>query len=100
MFEAPKALYRKGGAHFGSRFVFDEAFAELVRRFVADSAPGDVLTLVLGDSLSAEYGLPRGAGWVALLQEMPASIGRSTAQRTRTWSAPSRNHSVATYACS
>ena len=24
--------------------------------------------LVLGDSLSAEYGLPRGAGWVALLQ--------------------------------
>jgi acyl-CoA thioesterase-1 len=25
--------------------------------------------LVLGDSLSAEYGLPRGAGWVALLQK-------------------------------
>lgn len=25
--------------------------------------------LVLGDSLSAEYGLPRGAGWVALLQQ-------------------------------
>jgi acyl-CoA thioesterase-1 len=25
--------------------------------------------LVLGDSLSAEYGLPRGAGWVALLKE-------------------------------
>lgn len=25
--------------------------------------------LVLGDSLSAEYGLPRGKGWVALLQE-------------------------------
>lgn len=24
--------------------------------------------LVMGDSLSAEYGLPRGAGWVALLQ--------------------------------
>ena len=24
--------------------------------------------LVLGDSLSAEYGLPRGAGWVALMQ--------------------------------
>ena len=24
--------------------------------------------MVLGDSLSAEYGLPRGAGWVALLQ--------------------------------
>jgi acyl-CoA thioesterase-1 len=25
--------------------------------------------LVLGDSLSAEYGLPRGAGWVSLLQQ-------------------------------
>ncbi len=25
--------------------------------------------LVVGDSLSAEYGLPRGKGWVALLQE-------------------------------
>jgi acyl-CoA thioesterase-1 len=25
--------------------------------------------LVLGDSLSAEYGLPRGSGWVALLQD-------------------------------
>lgn len=25
--------------------------------------------LVLGDSLSAEYGLPRGTGWVALLQQ-------------------------------
>lgn len=25
--------------------------------------------LVLGDSLSAEYGLPRGAGWVALLEQ-------------------------------
>jgi len=26
------------------------------------------LVLVVGDSLSAEYGLPRGSGWVALLQ--------------------------------
>lgn len=32
----------------------------------AYSAPKTVL--VLGDSLSAEYGLPRGAGWVALLE--------------------------------
>ena len=24
---------------------------------------------MLGDSLSAEYGLPRGAGWVSLLQQ-------------------------------
>ena len=28
-----------------------------------------VKLLVLGDSLSAEYGLPRGSGWVALLQK-------------------------------
>ena len=25
--------------------------------------------LIVGDSLSAEYGLPRGRGWVALLQQ-------------------------------
>jgi acyl-CoA thioesterase-1 len=33
---------------------------------VASSAPA---ILVLGDSLSAEYGLARGAGWVALLEK-------------------------------
>ena len=33
---------------------------------VAHSAPKTLL--VLGDSLSAEYGLPRGTGWVALLE--------------------------------
>lgn len=38
------------------------------------------LILVVGDSLSAEYGLKRGSGWVALLQErlkkdkVPASV--------------------------
>ena len=31
------------------------------------SAAADPVLLVLGDSLSAEYGLPRGAGWVGLL---------------------------------
>ena len=34
---------------------------------LAHSAPKTVL--VLGDSLSAEYGLPRGSGWVALLEQ-------------------------------
>ncbi len=29
--------------------------------------------LVLGDSLSAEYGLPRGSGWVALLEKRMAT---------------------------
>ncbi|MCT9811960.1 arylesterase [Acidovorax sp. Be4] len=33
------------------------------------SAAKDPLILVLGDSLSAEYGLARGQGWVALLQQ-------------------------------
>jgi acyl-CoA thioesterase I len=31
--------------------------------------------LVVGDSLSAEYGLPRGAGWVALLEQRLAKEG-------------------------
>ncbi len=31
--------------------------------------------LVVGDSLSAEYGLPRGSGWVALLQSRLAREG-------------------------
>jgi acyl-CoA thioesterase I len=34
------------------------------------AAPGQTpVILVLGDSLSAEYGLPRGSGWVTLLQQ-------------------------------
>jgi acyl-CoA thioesterase-1 len=33
------------------------------------SAPRAPVVLVVGDSLSAEYGLARGQGWVALLQE-------------------------------
>jgi acyl-CoA thioesterase-1 len=43
---------------------------------VAAAAPGNtqptttpVVILVLGDSLSAEYGLKRGSGWVALLEQ-------------------------------
>ena len=31
--------------------------------------------LVMGDSLSAEYGLPRGSGWVSLLQQQLAKEG-------------------------
>ena len=33
--------------------------------------------LVLGDSLSAEYGLPRGSGWVALLEQRLAQEKRA-----------------------
>lgn len=41
------------------------------------AVPGTML--VLGDSISAEYGLPRGSGWVALLQQR---LG----QQASTWS--------------
>ncbi len=37
--------------------------------FALAAAPKPRTVLVLGDSLSAEYGLPRGSGWVALLQQ-------------------------------
>lgn len=33
--------------------------------------------LVLGDSLSAEYGLPRGTGWVALLEKRLQQVGKT-----------------------
>jgi acyl-CoA thioesterase-1 len=33
------------------------------------SSSPDPVILILGDSLSAEYGLPRGRGWVALLEQ-------------------------------
>ncbi|MCP5272425.1 MAG: arylesterase [Burkholderiaceae bacterium] len=33
------------------------------------ATPAGAVVLVVGDSLSAEYGLPRGTGWVALLQQ-------------------------------
>ena len=36
------------------------------------AAAGVPTVLVVGDSLSAEYGLPRGAGWVALLEKQLA----------------------------
>lgn len=38
----------------------------------AASAAGPFKLLILGDSLSAEYGLARGTGWVALLQKQLA----------------------------
>jgi acyl-CoA thioesterase-1 len=38
-------------------------------------APSAPVLLVLGDSLSAEYGLKRGSGWVALLERRLAEAG-------------------------
>ncbi|MGD9773264.1 arylesterase [Diaphorobacter sp.] len=43
------------------------------------AAQGAPVILVVGDSLSAEYGLPRGSGWVALLEQRLAQHnGRAT----------------------
>ncbi|WP_233161345.1 MULTISPECIES: arylesterase [unclassified Achromobacter] len=48
------------------------AFAQAPASQTAPAAPGSAATriiLVLGDSLSAEYGVERGSGWVPLLQK-------------------------------
>jgi acyl-CoA thioesterase-1 len=39
---------------------------------ISSWAQAKPVVLILGDSLSAEYGLPRGTGWVTLLQEQLA----------------------------
>ena len=39
----------------------------------ASPEPAERTVLVVGDSLSAEYGLPRGTGWVALLEKRLAA---------------------------
>ena len=47
-----------------------------VTAYAADapaSAPRERVILVVGDSLSAEYGLRRGSGWVALLEQRLAT---------------------------
>jgi len=65
----------------------------------ASAVPAPVL-MVFGDSLSAEYGLPQGSGWVALLerrlksenlgwQVVNASIsGETTEPTSNTWWQP------------
>ncbi|WP_409934416.1 arylesterase [Tepidimonas sp.] len=42
----------------------------------AQAAGSTPVVLVVGDSLSAEYGLARGSGWVALLEQRLAQAGR------------------------
>lgn len=41
----------------------------LAQTTAAPAAPEEPLILVVGDSMSVEYGLPRGRGWVALMEE-------------------------------
>ena len=55
--EAPAAALRAAGAKSGTE---------------TPPHPGGKTLLVLGDSLSAEYGLARGSGWVALLTQQLA----------------------------
>nr|WP_307727796.1 arylesterase [Massilia sp. TS11] len=49
------------------------ALALLLCAFAASAYSAPKTLLVLGDSLSAEYGLVRGAGWVALLEKKLAA---------------------------
>jgi acyl-CoA thioesterase-1 len=52
------------------------ALACLPVRAHAQAAGSTPVVLVVGDSLSAEYGLARGSGWVALLEQRLAQAGR------------------------
>lgn len=54
-----------------SRRGFGAAWLAAMLPALAHAAPasGAAVILVLGDSLSAEYGLARGSGWVALLEQ-------------------------------
>ncbi|HWP13836.1 MAG TPA: GDSL-type esterase/lipase family protein, partial [Ramlibacter sp.] len=47
--------------------------AALAGAYVLPAAAAGRTILVLGDSLSAEYGLKRGTGWVALLEKRLAA---------------------------
>lgn len=60
---ARRTLLRWGMAHCSAI-----ALAAAAAGSRAATAPAP-LVLVVGDSLSAEYGLPRGRGWVALLEQ-------------------------------
>ena len=46
-----------------------------IQAIASANTPARPLILIYGDSLSAEYGLKRGAGWVALLQDRLAREG-------------------------
>jgi acyl-CoA thioesterase-1 len=49
--------------------VFTTALAFVLILFTASAYSASKTILVLGDSLSAEYGLARGAGWVGLMEK-------------------------------
>lgn len=47
----------------------------------ADGNQSDPVVLVLGDSISAEYGLKRGDGWVSLLEQRLAESGMTAGKK-------------------
>ena len=57
--------------------MFIQAQPQAAANAVAPSRSGSDTVLVVGDSLSAEYGLKRGSGWVALLEEKLQAEKRS-----------------------
>ncbi len=71
---------RRGWLGHCSRWVAAASLAPLSPLAQAASAPSREAArkpalLVVGDSLSAEYGLARGSGWVALLEKRIAAAG-------------------------
>lgn len=58
----------------GLLLVVNPAFAE---QHASSAASGTPAILVVGDSLSAEYGIRRGSGWVALLEQRLKENGKA-----------------------
>lgn len=65
MFLKQKSTRRRWLAHCSAGLAFATALSAMPSR----AAVGATKILVVGDSLSAEYGLARGSGWVALLDQ-------------------------------
>ena len=62
--------------------------AQGVQKSIHRQPVHDVRILVLGDSLSAEYGLARGTGWVALLGCVLVTAGLRGLALWRNWQLP------------
>ncbi|MEJ7932021.1 arylesterase [Ramlibacter sp. AN1015] len=60
---------------FGRRQILEAAAALALAAVTLPAAAAEPVILVLGDSLSAEYGLKRGSGWVPLLEQRLAREG-------------------------
>lgn len=62
-------MQRNSGWLGGARRILGIATLVLLASFASGAHSASKTVLVLGDSLSAEYGLVRGTGWVALLEK-------------------------------